>query len=135
MKCLDTNAVIAIINARPPEAREWLIRELTVGATIGVPCVVLYEMIYGYEKSDRRAKSKAALTSFLTLGVEQWPFELADAEHAGEIRAQVEAQGTPIGHYDILIAAQARRRGATLITANRREFERVPGLSVSDWNS
>ena len=41
--------------------------------------------------------------------------------------------GTPIGHYDYLIAAQARRRGATLVTANVREFARVPGLLVADW--
>ena len=41
--------------------------------------------------------------------------------------------GTPIGHYDLLIAAQARRRGALLVTANTREFERVPGLTIADW--
>jgi tRNA(fMet)-specific endonuclease VapC len=43
--------------------------------------------------------------------------------------------GTPIGPYDVLIAAQARRRGAALVTSNRREFERVPGLIVADWTS
>jgi tRNA(fMet)-specific endonuclease VapC len=41
--------------------------------------------------------------------------------------------GTPIGHYDYLIAAQARRRGAALVTLNQREFARVPGLIVMDW--
>ena len=61
------------------------------------------------------------------------PFEAEDANHAGEIRAVLEARGTPIGAYDILIAAQARRRGATLITANTGEFERVPGLLLIDW--
>jgi predicted nucleic acid-binding protein len=43
------------------------------------------------------------------------------------------APSTPIGHYDLLIAAQARRHGATLVTANQREFARVPGLDVVDW--
>ncbi|WP_164163056.1 PIN domain-containing protein, partial [Stenotrophomonas maltophilia] len=50
-----------------------------------------------------------------------------DAAHAGDIRATLEAAGTPIGAYDCLIAAQARRRGATLVTANSREFARVTG--------
>ena len=71
----------------------------------------------------QRARNEAALRSLLTLDVEPLPFELADAEHAG----------TPIGHYDLLIAAQARRHGATLVTANQREFARVPGLDVVDW--
>lgn len=53
--------------------------------------------------------------------------------HAGDIRVSLESQGTPIGHYDYLIAAQARGRGATLVTANRCEFARVPGLVVTDW--
>ena len=61
------------------------------------------------------------------------PFDAEDAAHAGDIRAHLERKGTPIGPYDYLIAAQARRRGATLVTANRREFERVPGLMVADW--
>jgi tRNA(fMet)-specific endonuclease VapC len=133
MKCLDTNAVIAVINNRPSEARAWLMRELASGAVVGVPVTVLFEMIYGCQKSDRRAKSEAALRAFLKLGVELWPFEPADAEHAGDIRAQLEGAGTPIGSYDYLIAAQARRHGAVLVTSNRREFERVPGLMVTDW--
>ena len=50
-----------------------------------------------------------------------------------EIRAFLEARGQPIGPCDTLIAAQARRRGATLVTLNTREFARVPRLSVEDW--
>ena len=48
-------------------------------------------------------------------------------------RAFLESKGTPIGPYDLLIAAQARRREAVLVTLNRREFERVPRLMVTDW--
>ena len=58
---------------------------------------------------------------------------LEDAEEAGNIRAALERAGKPIGPYDVLIAAQARRRGATLVTANEREFARVPGLKTEDW--
>src|SRR5580704_15649741 len=61
------------------------------------------------------------------------PFELEDAEEAGDIRAALERLGTPIGPYDVLIAAQARRRGAILVTANKNEFSRVSGLQTQDW--
>ena len=54
---------------------------------------------------------------------------------AADIRASLEALGTPIGPYDVLIAAQARRRNAALVTLNRREFERVPGLIVTNWGA
>ena len=133
MKCLDTNAVIAVLNDRPAGARGRLAQDLANGERIGIPAVALFELIYGYEKSAQRARNEAALRSLLTLDVEPLPFELADTEHAGAIRAQLERAGTPIGHYDLLIAAQARRHGATLVAANQREFARVPGLNVLDW--
>jgi tRNA(fMet)-specific endonuclease VapC len=57
------------------------------------------------------------------------------AEEASDIRFTLERAGTPIGPFDILIAAQARRRGALLVTANGREFGRVPGLRFDDWAS
>ena len=113
--------------------RGLLAQELASGERIGIPTVALFEVIYGYEKSAQRARNEAALRSLLTLDVEPLPFELADAEHAGAIRAQLERAGAPFGHYDLLIAAQARRHGATLVTANQREFARVPGLDVVDW--
>jgi len=69
----------------------------------------------------------------LALDATPWPFEPDDAEEAGDIRADIERAGAPIGPYDVLIAAQARRRGALLVTANTREFTRVPGLRTEDW--
>jgi tRNA(fMet)-specific endonuclease VapC len=61
------------------------------------------------------------------------PFEAGDAIEAADIRAHLKREATPIGPYDVLIATQARRAGTTLITANTREFARVPGLTVLDW--
>ncbi|HLW92930.1 MAG TPA: hypothetical protein VKS78_16730 [Roseiarcus sp.] len=49
------------------------------------------------------------------------------------MRAHLRKLGAPIGPHDLFIAAQARRCGATLVTANSREFERAPGLTVTDW--
>jgi len=103
------------------------------GAPIGISTIVLFEMRYGIAKSARPQKNAAILAAFLALDVIPWPFEPEDAEEAGDIRAELEPAGTPIGPYDVLIAAQARRRGALLVTANMGEFGRVPGLRTEDW--
>jgi tRNA(fMet)-specific endonuclease VapC len=133
MFCLDTDIVMSAINVRPAHIRARLDAEVVSGVMIGIPAMVLFEMRYGAAKSDRRARSEAALEAFLSLAVTPWPFEPEDAVHAGDIRAELEKAGTPIGHYDYLIAAQARRRGATLVTLNQREFARVQGLLLTDW--
>jgi tRNA(fMet)-specific endonuclease VapC len=73
------------------------------------------------------------LAEFLAPGFVVLPFDAEDATQAGDIRVHLESKGTPIGPYDYLIAAQARSRGATLVTLNTREFARVPGLLVTDW--
>lgn len=77
--------------------------------------------------------NRQALSTFLSLPVTVWPFEAGDAEEAGDIRADMERLGVPIGPYDVLIAAQARRRDALLVTSNTAEFSRVSRLRVEDW--
>ncbi len=133
MICLDTNAVIAAINRRSPAVRRRLEQALLDRTMVGLPAIVLYEIWYGVRKSARPRENAATLAAFLALDVTLWPFEPEDAEEAGDIRAALERAGTPIGAYDVLIAAQARRRGALLITANGREFARVPALRIEDW--
>ena len=133
MICLDTNAVIMAINLRQPEVRRRLEQALAADVTIGIPAITLFEMWYGIKKSTRVQANAANLATFLTLDVTLWPFEPEDAEEAGDIRAALERAGTPIGPYDVLVAAQARRRGALLVTTNEREFARVPGLRIEDW--
>jgi tRNA(fMet)-specific endonuclease VapC len=135
MICLDTNAVIAAINQRKPSVRHRLEQALVDRVIVGIPAAALYEIWYGIRKSTRPQANAAVLATFLALDVTPWPFEPADAEEAGDIRAVLERAGTPIGPCDILIAAQARRRNAVLITANEREFARVPGLKTEDWAS
>ena len=100
---------------------------------MSVSSIVLYELWYGINKSARPAANAAALAFFLGAGIAPVPFEPEDAQEAGEIRAALERLGAPLGPYDLLIAAQARRRSATLITANEREFARVPGLRIENW--
>jgi tRNA(fMet)-specific endonuclease VapC len=133
MICLDTNIVILILNGRSPSLRHRLCEQMRGGASVALPVVSLFEMRYGFVKGGRREHNERLLERFLGLGIEVIPFETGDAVHAGDIRAQLERAGTPIGHYDYLIAAQARRRDAALVTLNVREFARVPGLIVTDW--
>jgi tRNA(fMet)-specific endonuclease VapC len=135
MICLDTNIVIGIVNGRSSSLRLRLGEQMRSGTPIALPVIALFEMRYGFAKNDRRDHSERLLEKFLGLGVGVLPFEAEDAAHAGDIRAELETAGTPIGHYDYLIAAQARRRGAALATLNRREFARVPGLLLADWGA
>ena len=133
MFCLDTNIIIHAINRRRPEFAVRISEELQAGRTLMVPAIVRFELEYGLAKSQRREANLAILATLLARGFEQPAFDLDDAAEAGDIRAALEAKGAPIGPYDLLLAAQARRRGAALVTLNRREFERVPGLMVTDW--
>jgi tRNA(fMet)-specific endonuclease VapC len=133
MISLDTNAVIAAINRRVPSVRSRLEAAIVAGESVGISAIVLFELRYGIIKSARPQENRAILAAFLALDVTPWSFEPEDAEEAGEIRAELERLGTPIGPYDVLIAAQARRRGAALITANTLEFARVPGLNIENW--
>ncbi|MBU3890681.1 type II toxin-antitoxin system VapC family toxin [Methylosinus sp. KRF6] len=133
MICLDTNVVIAVINRRNADVARRMGEALTQRVEISLPVIVLYELRYGYARSDRKPLMEALLAEFLSPGIAVLPFDEEDARRAGDIRANLEKRGQPIGHYDYLIAAQARRRGAILVTANGREFARVPGLMVTDW--
>ena len=103
------------------------------GATLGIAAIVLFELRYGAAKSAQPERNMQRIADFLAGPIEVLPFETADAEEAGDIRAALERAGTPIGPYDILVAAQARRRDALLVTANAREFARVPRLKFEDW--
>jgi len=133
MFCLDTNIVIFGLNGRIPAIDARLQQELTAGTTLLIPSIVLFELRYGIAKSTRPEVSGRVLDAFLADGFDILRFDAEDAAEAGDIRAVLEGAGTPIGAYDTLIAAQARRRGAILVTGKRREFERVPGLMVTDW--
>jgi tRNA(fMet)-specific endonuclease VapC len=130
---LDTNACIAIINGRPEQVRARLERAATEGVTIAVPAVALFELWYGVAKSARREANAERLHTFLAGPIEVLPFESDDAHAAGRIRAALEAAGTPIGPFDLLIAGQAVNRGLTLVTANGAEFARVLDLAWQDW--
>ncbi len=132
---LDSNAVIAVLENEPAIFRKRLRRTVSRGGTIAVSSIVLYELWYGVARSARRRENAERLRVFLSGGVVVNAFSEEDAMTAGDLRATLEVAGTPIGPYDLLIAAQALRSNATLVTANVSEFGRVPGLQWQDWTA
>ena len=133
MICLDTNAVIAVLNDPTSPVRTRIDAAIGLGRPLAISSIVLFELRYGAAKSARPERNAQRIGDFLLGPIEVLPFAPADAEEAGDIRAALERAGTPIGPYDILVAAQARRRDALLVTANEREFARVPRLKLEDW--
>ena len=130
---LDTNACIALINGTPKDVRRRFQRAINKEETILVSSVVTFELWYGVAKSQHTEANTRRLETFLTGPLEWTWFDDDDACEAGMVRAELEISGQPIGAYDVLIAGQARRRGATLVTSNVAEFHRVVRLKWKNW--
>ncbi|MEJ0043490.1 MAG: type II toxin-antitoxin system VapC family toxin [Rhizomicrobium sp.] len=109
--------------------------ELRRGSAVAISSIVLFELWFGAAKSGRWADNAKIIGDFLEGQTCVLAFDEDIAQSAGEIRATLKTAGTPIGPYDLLIAAHAVRLGATLVTANVREFSRVPGLKLEDWSA
>lgn len=124
---LDTNAVIGLMKGKP--ALRDRVRGLAAGEAV-MSAVVLHELVWGAYKSDRVEKN---LERIRRLNLPVVDFGDEDAHAAGQIRAQLNRRGTPIGPYDLLIAGQALARGLTVVTRNVGEFRRVEGLQVEEW--
>lgn len=133
MILLDTNVVIAVLNDRPPTARGRLRAALEAGEELGLSSVVVFELRHGARRSARPAQNHARIDDLLAGPLQVLQLTVDGATEAGAIRTELKIRGVPIGPFDVLIAGQARARGALLITANLREFERVDGLKVESW--
>lgn len=127
---LDTNSCITYINGRSPQLRDFIDNQSY--ADIAVSAITKGEMYYGSAKSQTPERSRAKQDKFLR-HFDSLPFDDAAAEEYGSIRVYLERRGTPIGRHDMLIAAIARANGLIVVTHNTREFERIPGLNVEDW--
>jgi tRNA(fMet)-specific endonuclease VapC len=126
---LDTNICIHVINAKPPAVLERF-RQHRMGE-IGLCSVVAAELAYGVAKSGS-ARNRQALEMFLAPLI-ILPFDEAALWAYGDLRAELERKGTPIGALDTMIAAHALSQQSTLVTNNIREFARVPGLALENW--
>ncbi|MCU9527532.1 type II toxin-antitoxin system tRNA(fMet)-specific endonuclease VapC [Pseudomonas mosselii] len=126
---LDTNICIFTIKNRPQEVREVFKRH---HGQMCISTVTLMELIYGAEKSSNPERNLADVEGFAAR-LEVLKYDQEAAAHTGQLRAELARVGKQIGPYDQMIAGHARSQGLILVTNNRREFDRVPGLRIEDW--
>ena len=129
MHVLDTNTLIYFFKGSGRVA-ERLFNEAPVD--IGIPAVVIFELLTGIAKSAYPKKRTKQLNSLLD-AVKLIPFSIEEAKSSAAIRAQLEKKGTLIGPFDVLIAGTAMANRAVLVSHNLSEFNRVDGLKTEDW--
>lgn len=129
---LDTNICIYITKKRPPEVQQYFAR--LNSTQVFISSITVFELAYGVENSpvETQAGNKRALTYFLQ-PLNIIDFSTQDAYHTAQIRADLKRKGTPIGAYDLQIAATALTHDLTLVTNNTKEFERIPHLKLENW--
>ena len=130
MFLLDTNICVFLMKNKCPAATQKLLN--SDPSEIAISSVTLFELEYGAAKSQWPEKNRNNVKLFLA-PFTIVPFDSIDAIAAGEIRHLLEKAGTPVGPYDIQIAAQGLARGFTVVTHNTGEFSHVPGLALEDW--
>jgi tRNA(fMet)-specific endonuclease VapC len=128
---LDTNTCIAVMRSHPKAVARMA--ALPPGEC-AISTITGYELYTGIEKCSQPVKERAKVDLLLRT-VLQMAFDPGAAKEAGRIRALLESQGQPIGPYDILLAGQALADGLIVVTSNTREFSRVPGLTLEDWQT
>ena len=126
---VDTNVVSDIV--RQPLSRIARRVASLTPESFAISVIVAAELRYGAQRRNSRRLTRqleAVLSALQIL-----PLETPADHHYGMIRSQLERTGKTIGQNDLLIAAHARALGATLVTNNLREFQRIPGLKTEDW--
>jgi tRNA(fMet)-specific endonuclease VapC len=132
---LDTNVVSVALRGRPEIVRRRFDDVILRGETVALSMLVYHELYFGALRSASPDKNLTRLQLFKERFGNPIEFTESDAQVAAEIRMVLSTNGNIIGPYDTLIAAQALRLDATLVTSNVREFSRVPGLKWEDWTS
>ena len=126
---LDTNIVIYVIKRRPIELLEIFNRHV---GQMCISSITLAELLHGVEKSAMPDHNLLQVEDFISR-LEVLTYGSKAAAHYGEIRADLERKGTPIGVNDLHIAGHARSEGLTLVSNNLREFRRVEALRLINW--
>ena len=129
---LDANTCIRLLNS----GNDGVTRRYAACLPVDVVLcsVVKAELLYGARRSARVEFNLKRLEYFAA-PLQSLPFDDRCARDYGLIRADLAAQGTPIGANDLTIAAIARAHDLILVTHNCGEFSRVMGLRVEDWES
>jgi tRNA(fMet)-specific endonuclease VapC len=129
---LDTN-VLSDFARGQPAVMARLRQEAP--SMLAVSVVTEMEVEYGLARSATVTPRLRETMRTLLNTISVLPFEREDARVAAQLRANLNSQGTPIGAYDLLLAASALRRGLRIVTHNAREFTRVGGLGLEDWHA
>ncbi|MBI2416644.1 MAG: type II toxin-antitoxin system VapC family toxin [Ignavibacteriales bacterium] len=127
---LDTNICIYLIKKQPEIVINHFVQKKP--GDIMVSSVTVAELYFGVAKSSRHNENMIALKEFLQPLV-VIDFNEADAAVYGEVRAQLEKKGRPIGSMDIMIAAHAKSRNLILVTNNEKEFKHLSSLKIENW--
>jgi tRNA(fMet)-specific endonuclease VapC len=127
---LDTNVCVDFLNRRYPSVTER-IRSCSP-EDLCLSSVVVAELRYGADRSQRRTENHERLDT-LTAEIQCLDFDLEAARVYGRIRSALEAEGRPMGPYDMMIAAHALSQGLILVTDNGGEFRRISGLEIESW--
>lgn len=127
---LDTNVCVRYMNGRSQRVRDRVLSTPT--HEMAVCSVVKAELFFGAMRSNNPTRTLETQQDFLSRFT-SLPFDDEAALIFGGIRAQLNRLGTPIGSYDLQIAAIALTHNLTLITHNTAEFSRVDGLQLEDW--
>lgn len=127
---LDTNTCIEYLRRRNVNVIHQIQSRLP--NELRLCSVVVAELYFGAFKNPQITSNFAILATFLPLFA-SIPFDDAAAKLYGQVRADLETKGTPIGPNDTQIAAIALANDFTLVSHNTSEFTRVPGLKLVDW--
>lgn len=127
---LDTDTCIYALKQNRAVIGELLTKSR---GDVAVSVVTEAELRTGAAKSSSPIKTLRLVENFLE-PITVLEFTSDDAAAYADVRAKLERAGTPIGPLDTMIASQAIARGLTLVSNNEREFRRVTGLHVENWN-
>jgi tRNA(fMet)-specific endonuclease VapC len=130
MIVFDTDVISELMRLRPSTILVERLADVPL-AEQATTAITLGELAYGARKSGRPALYRRATR--LLHGVRILAFDSTAAEQYGELRAALETEGRRLPDPDLRIAAIATAHRATIVTGNRRHFERVRGLTVEDW--
>ena len=127
---LDTSICSYVLRSRPASVEQHF--DQAGPGALAISSVVLAELLYGAARHPSGDAIRREIRDFVSR-LSVLPWDEAAAEHYGDLRAGLERHGRPLGAMDLMIAAHARSRGATLVSNDVRHLRRVSGLTVANW--
>lgn len=132
---LDTNICSYIMRERPEHLLKVLQAHVENKERLVISAITYAELRFGAIGSKASPKHNLIVDQFLERIDSVLPWDQAAVEATTEIKRYLAQQGTPIGANDAAIAGNAIAANCVLVTNNRREFDRVPQLTVQDWTA